>query len=136
MAVVHPCAEADGEAVGDAAWSAELLEATLVSGSMSEPGELMPCSTKSGWSTDMLLRLRFDKRLPAEVIQTITDLSGTRMQPMVLVSEGAHRSNPFCGIHRMLHCDDTGTTVLCYVAKFEGTFELEVPRMGYLGRMG
>ena len=65
MAVVHPCAEADGEAVRDAAWSAELLEATLVSGSMSEPGELMPCSTKSGWSKDMLLAQAALRQAPA-----------------------------------------------------------------------
>ena len=110
-----------GNLTNAAAWSAALLEAALVSGSVF--GELTPCTIRSEWTKDIRLRLRFDQRLPAEVIQGITSASGTSMKPMVVVSGGADGGNPFRGIHRILQCDEEGTTVLCFVAKFEGVFE-------------
>jgi len=121
MATVYPDDIQPGDG-GDTPWSAALLEAALVSGSLSAPGDVTPC-VNGKWQKDMLLKLRFDRPLETWVIQEIKNSSGS-MQPMVVLSGGRGDQSLFLCIHRMLHshCDASGTTALCYVAKYEGEF--------------
>jgi hypothetical protein len=122
MAAVYPDDIQPGDG-GDTPWSAALLEAALVSGSLSAPGDVTPCENGK-WQKDMLLKLRFDRPLETWVIQEIENSSGS-MQPMVVLSGGRDDHSLFLGIHRMLHshCDASGTTALCYVEKYEGEFK-------------
>jgi len=116
MAAVYPDDIQPGDG-GDTPWSAALLEAALVSGSLSAPGDVTPC-VNGKWQKDMLLKLRFDRPLETWMIQEIKNSSGS-MQPMVVLSGGRDDQSLFPGIHRMLHshCNASGTTALCYVAK-------------------
>ena len=122
MAAVYPDDIQPGDGV-NTPWSAALLEAALVSGSLSAPGEVKKCENGK-WHKDMLLKLRFDRPLETWVIQEIKNLSGS-MQPMVVLSGGGDDHSLFLGIHRMLHshCDASSTTALCYVPKYEGEFK-------------